>query len=75
MTTYTDWLASVKALLAHPDAINCVIDDKVLMLWHETGDTADMVASRLNQRYRRGYEAETELGGTSFAPTEKPCYN
>lgn len=70
MTTYTDWLASVKTLLAHPDAIKCVIDDKVLMLWHETGDTAKQVASRLNQRYQRGYEAETELAGTSLAPAE-----
>ena len=70
MTAYTDWLASVKALLTHPDAIKCVIDDSVLGMWHESGNNEEGVATELNQRYRRGYEAETELAGTSLASAE-----
>jgi len=52
MTTYTDWLASVKALLSHPDAINCVIDDSLPEVWHESGDSAEDAATELNERHR-----------------------
>ena len=70
MTAYTDWLASVKALLSHPDAINCVIDNNILELWHEVLYTAEDAAIELNQRYRRGYEAESEIARTILASTE-----
>ena len=72
MNAYTDWLASVKALLTHPDAINCTLypDDRVLMAWHESGKSVEDTAKDLNERYRHGYNSESEIARTILAPTE-----
>lgn len=70
MTSYTEWLASVKALLSHTDAINCVVDDSIPELWYEDGDSEEDAATELNQRYRRGYDAGNELAGTNLAKSE-----
>lgn len=55
--TYTEWLASVKALLSHQDAIKCTLfaDDRVLVAWYEQGKGAEEAAKELNERYRRKY--------------------
>ena len=69
--TYPDWLASVKALLAHPDAINCTLfaDDRVLVAWHKRGDSVEATAKELNERYRRRY-VDAIVVPSVFAPTE-----
>lgn len=30
-------------------------DDRVLVAWHERGDSVEATAKELNERYRRGY--------------------
>mgnify|MGYP006921461220 CR=1 FL=1 len=70
MTAYTDRLDSVKALLSHLDAINCVIDDSIPEVWHESGDSAEDAATELNERHRRGYNSESEIAQTILASTE-----
>lgn len=70
MSNYTEWLANVQALLSHPDAINCTLDDGVLLLWYENGDSEEDTATELNRRYRRGYNADSELAGTDLARSE-----
>lgn len=67
MTNYTEWLAKLRALLPHSDAINCVVDDSIPELWYENGDSEEDAATELNRRYRRGYDAGNELAGTDLA--------
>lgn len=63
--SYDSWLAQVRQLLWHPDAINCTADPRTLEFWHKAGFSPTKVATRLNWRWRVKQEVIAEAEETT----------